>query len=381
MKVGLHTRNRPPSLGGGYVLCDDFERTAVSLDGRHQFELVSIPVPTRALAKAKRNIDRLLGRPANRNGPAATLLRKEAARRKLDLLWFNHFEPVHAGIPYVLNIFDLQHRLQPWFPEVSANGEWEAREAAWADGIRRAALVTVGSQEAKEQLCHFYGVPLDNVWVLPFPTPQKAIDFALGAAQIPQKGNVRSKYGIKGDFLYYPAQFWPHKNHANLLHALKLLKERGRDISLVLTGSDHGNQAHVEKVARDLGLAGLVHFCGFVPYEDVLSFYREALALSYVSFFGPENLPPLEAMAVGCPVILSDIPGAHKLHGGAPFLVNPSDPGAIADVIESLLEYPEKIQERVRIGKEFAIKNDSQVYFENFQKMLDSFEPFRRCWT
>ena len=45
-------------------------------------------------------------------------------------------------VPFVLNIFDLQHRLQPWFPEVSGGGQWEHREAVWADGCRRAARVT-----------------------------------------------------------------------------------------------------------------------------------------------------------------------------------------------------------------------------------------------
>ncbi len=142
-------------------------------------------------------------------------------------------------------------------------------------------------------------------------------------------------------FLFYPAQFWPHKNHVNLLHAVKLLKQRGRNISLVLTGSDHGNLAYVRKTAQDLGLDDHVHFCGFVPYEDILTFYREARALSYVSFFGPENLPPLEAMALECPVILSDIPGVRALHGDGPILVDPRKPDAIADSVEFILDNPD----------------------------------------
>src|SRR4029077_18856027 len=139
-----------------------------------------------------------------------------------------------------------QHRLQSFFPEVSNNGQFEHREAVYAEAARRAAFVTVGSDEAKEQVCYFYGVPRERVRVLPFPTPQKAIDIATGKLAVAATADVRAKYGIQGDFLFYPAQLWPHKNHVNLFAALKLLKDQGRMISLVLTGADHGNRAHLE---------------------------------------------------------------------------------------------------------------------------------------
>ena len=296
------------------------------------------------------------------------------------MFWFNHIQPIHIGVPYVLNIFDLQHRLQPFFPDVSAGGRWESRERAWADAVRRAAIVTVGSSEGKQQLCHFYGVPSQNVFVLPFPTPQRAINIALARTDAAALQDVRAKYGIKHEFLFYPAQFWPHKNHVNLLHALRLLRGRGREISLVLTGSDQGNRGHVEAVARELGVADLVHFCGFVPYEDILSFYLHARALAYVSFFGPENLPPLEAMALGCPVILSNIAGVSALHGDGPILVDPQKPASIADGIEFVLDNPEEIHERVKMAKEAALRNNCDYYLECLQRILDEFEPVRRCW-
>jgi len=380
MKIGLYTRPQPQSLGGGYVLRDDVERAAVATSGRHEFELVSVPLAIRGQARVKRKLDRLFRRGPEHDTLLPSFLAEEVKRRGLDFLWFNHYPPFYIGVPYILNIFDLQHRLQPWFPEVSANGQWEAREEEYSHSIRRAAFVTVGSQEAKDQLCHFYGVPLDNVKVMPFPTPQKAIDLATGKTQMPQAHDVRSKYDIKHDFLYYPAQFWAHKNHVNLIHAIKLLKDRGRAVSLVFTGADHGNQPHVEKVARDLGLADQVHFCGFVPYEDVLTFYRQAMALAYVSLFGPENLPPLEAMALGCPVILSNIEGAEALHGGIPLMVNPLSPDSIAGAIERVQNDPKSLESRIAAGKAFAASNSPARYMDKFQDILDEFVPIRRCW-
>ena len=380
MKVGLYNLNMPASLGGGYVLRDDLAKSATQVKGRHTFELVTAPPLARGQFRLKNAWNALLNRPQGLSTSAAVHLAREVQRKHIEILWFNHFVPIHIGVPYVLNIFDLQHRLQPWFPEVSAGGQWEQREAAWATSVRRAALVNVGSQEAKEQLCHFYGVPLENVRVLPFPTPQHAIDIAEGKTTASANQNVRAKYGIKNDFLFYPAQFWSHKNHVNLLLALNLLRQKGRHLSLVLTGSDHGNLPHVQKTCRDLDLDDLVHFCGFVPYEDVLAFYGQARALSYVSFFGPENLPPLEAMALGCPVVLSNIAGVETLHGDGPVLVEPSDPASIAAGIEFVLDNPDAVRDRVRRAREVAVANDCVRYMEEFQRMLDGFEPIRRCW-
>ena len=395
MKIGLFTTDVPATIGGGFVLREDLTRLALGLTGRHRFELVAVPpedapptlppAPRKEWLKAR--VDWLLMTPDPPPPPppppsrtAHQRFAQEVRDRKFDMLWFNHFDPLHVGIPYIVNIFDLQHRLQPWFPEVSTDGQWEIREAKWKEGAQRAAMVTVGSEEAKQHLCHFYGVPPDNVWVLPFPTPQKAVDITRGLGDASAAVDVRAKYGIKHDFLFYPAQLWSHKNHINLFDALRLLREQGRSISLVLTGADHGNRSYLESAAKSLGLEELIHFCGFVPYEDILSFYREARALPYVSFFGPENLPPLEAMALECPVILSDIPGVHALHGDGPVLVDPRDPRAIARGIAHILDNPQDVKERLRMGKDVALRNDCALYLERFQAMLDRFESIRNCW-
>ena len=383
MKVGLYVEDFAPTLGGGYVLREDVAKAALELTGRHEIELVRASSVAGALG------------PSGLRGKLRTLMRGKRSRdesmkhvesdirgRGIQMLWFNHLEPIAVDIPYILNIFDLQHRLQPWFPEVSAKGLWDHREATWANAARRASIVTVGSEEAKEQLSFFYGVPLGNIRVVPFPTPRAALDAASKSSALPVDAEaVKAKYGIKGEFLFYPAQFWPHKNHVNLLHALRRLhRDHRMPLSLVLTGSDQGSLAYVRVVAEQLGLTPHVHFLGFVPHEDVIAFYRSAFALSYVSFFGPENLPPLEAMALGCPVVLSDIPGVRTLFGDAPVLVNPRSEASIADAIRWLHDDPDQRCQRAKAGKEIATRNTPEKYVRSIHAILDDFEPLRRCW-
>src|SRR5205809_2351475 len=79
--------------------------------------------------------------------------------------------PFEAGIPYVMAIHDLQHRLQPEFPELSANGESEQREYVFRNGTRHATLIIADSEVGKEDILNCYGecgLTSDQVKVLPY---------------------------------------------------------------------------------------------------------------------------------------------------------------------------------------------------------------------
>jgi glycosyltransferase involved in cell wall biosynthesis len=195
------------------------------------------------------------------------------------------------------------------------------------------------------------------------------------------EADLRAKYGINGRYLYYPAQFWPHKNHVNLLHGLKALREvHGLDFSMVFTGADHGNAGFVRAEAKRLGVADKVHFGGFVSYDEVAALYRHAFAMTYVTFFGPDNLPPLEAFSFGCPVVLSNIAGIENLFDDAIVPVDPLDGMSIADGVKLLVDDPAGRERRVAKGRIIASRNSVANYFVQVQALFDEFESVRRCW-
>jgi glycosyltransferase involved in cell wall biosynthesis len=104
--------------------------------------------------------------------------------------------------------------------------------------------------------------------------------------------------GIAGEFVFYPTQSWPHKNHLHLLEAVQTLHRRHQwNGMLVCCGSDKGNLNYLKERATEFGIV--------------------ERALTFVSYFGPDNLPPLEAFALGCPVIASAIEGSEEQLGSA----------------------------------------------------------------
>jgi glycosyltransferase involved in cell wall biosynthesis len=183
-----------------------------------------------------------------------------------------------VGLPYVMAIHDLQHRLQPQFPEVSANGEWEYREYLFRNGARHATLLLADSEAGKEDILAFYsehGAVSERIKVLPF-LPAAYLPSEVPAAEM---ARVREKYRLPDRFLFYPAQFWPHKNHVRIVRALGLLKAQERiDPAIVFCGSKEGTirrQTFTEmmKVAHDNGIETQIVNLGYVPDEDIGALY------------------------------------------------------------------------------------------------------------
>ena len=280
-------------------------------------------------------------------------------------------------IPFVMIMWDLLHRRQPYFPEVSASGVWNDREEHYSVMLRRASIVITGTEVGKAEIEQFYQVPGERIKVLPLPTPRFALDSPLTDGR-----QVMEKYRLPENYLFYPAQFWPHKNHVGLLLAVKRLREQyNLSVPVVFSGSDQGNLRYVQSIVHQLDLANQVHFLGFVPQADLISLYRHAFALTYMSFCGPDNLPPLEAMALGCPVIASRVEGAEEQLGDAALLFNLRfTEQEVARAIKSLYSDPSLRQSLIDRGLKRAQAWTPKDYVKGIFSILDDLEVIRRCW-
>ncbi|MEP0923566.1 glycosyltransferase family 1 protein [Leptolyngbya sp. ST-U4] len=295
---------------------------------------------------------------------------------QIDITWSPTLSCLQ-DIPCIITVWDLQHRNQPYFPEVSNGNEWQEREQNLSRLLRQAAHILVGTQVGKSEVEKFYQIPSERISVLPFPPPE----FTLVAANLLDSSSILSKFSLPSNYLLYPAQFWPHKNHVNLLKAIRHLKEKDELIlPVVFTGADKGNRCYVEKVVADLGLEDQVHFLGFVSQEELVALYQKAFALTYVTFFGPDNLPPLEAFSVGCPVIASEVAGAIEQLGDAVILVDPKNPEHIALAIKQLWDNPGLREQLIQRGYERSCKWTVKDYVKDLFSIFDEFEKIRQCW-
>ena len=394
MKVGVFLEDFSPEVGGGFTIQDDIFRALLELidDTKHSFvifcrkpesvtpllttprvEAVGFPgtLGQRVFARAERGLNSLL-----ENKKRQTRLEQLCKEAGVEFMWFVGAEAVQIDLPYMAIVWDLQHRLQPWFPEVSANGTWRHRENFYSEFLRRATIIIAGTEAGQREIERFYQVTSNRIKILPHPTPA----FTLRS----EKNDVEAvlkRYGLKKNYLLYPAQFWSHKNHVNLLLAVATLKSEYRiDLPVVFVGSDKGNQEYVRTFAAQLNPPIDVSFLGFVPTQDLVALYRGAFALAYVTFFGPENLPTLEAFALSCPVVASEVDGAREQLGDAALFVNPRDPREIAAAIKSLRDNDSLRKTLISQGRARAERWTAKDFVRGVFRALDEFEPVRRCW-
>ncbi|QIK36955.1 glycosyltransferase family 4 protein [Caldichromatium japonicum] len=232
-------------------------------------------------------------------------------------------------VPALGVVHDLMHRYESRFPEVSAFGLYQRRERHYRRLCRHTRGVLVDSEVGRRQLIESYHPPPGRVHVLPYVAPAYMQVEATPAG-------FDERYRLPERFIFYPAQFWEHKNHVRLLEALAMLRPELPDLHLVFVGSAKNAYRRVLETIDRHGLADRVKILGYVPDEDMPEFYRRALALIMPTFFGPTNIPPLEAMVAGCPMAISAIYGMPEQVGDAALLFDPGSVEGIAEAMRKL---------------------------------------------
>ena len=260
-------------------------------------------------------------------------------------------------VPAIGVVHDLMHRYESRFPEVSAFGLFRRRERHYRRLCHHARGLLVDSDVGKLQLVESYAPAPESVHVLPYVAP------AYMHAEIAPPG-FEARYCLPEQFIFYPAQFWEHKNHVRLLEAIAKLRPEFPDLHLVLAGSPKNAYRRVLDAVERLGLAERVMLLGYVPDEDMPELYRRALALVMPTYFGPTNIPPLEAMTVGCPMAISNIYAMPEQVGDAALLFDPNSVEEIAGAIRRLAS-DEELHKRLSVTGRKQVSRWGQLQFND----------------
>lgn len=302
-------------------------------------------------------------------------LDKAVKQNNIEVLWYatQYYEP--ADIPYIFTVWDLEHRVHPFFPEVSVNKNWSLREDLYRRVIPAAAFIITGTKVGKQEVIKFYQVLEERIKVIPFPAP----DYR---AIYPTKNyDLESDFNVKSPYLFYPSTYHPHKNHFRVLETLIILEKKYHlPVSAVFAGADCGNKAYLEKKSREFNLHRRVKFLDFIPLDQLVYLYKNALALIYPSYFGPDNLPPLEAFLLKCPVIASKINGALDQLGNRAILADPDNANAFASAVAKIIADKKFCCSLVSRAFKFAEKWTFDDYVKSVLLLIDGFSPVRSCW-
>jgi glycosyltransferase involved in cell wall biosynthesis len=267
-----------------------------------------------------------------------------------------------TSVPAIGVILDLMHRYESHFPEVSSCGIYYSRERHYKNMCRWAKGIIVDSEVGKDQVVESYKISPEKIHVLPFVPPS----YIFHDMPLDQTRNLPEKY------IFYPAQFWEHKNHLRLISAADVVRKRFSDFTLVFAGAaKNGYPQVIESVGR-LGLEKNIRLLGYVPDAQMASLYRRARAMIMPTFFGPTNIPPLEAMALGCPVAVSKIYAMPEQLGDAALYFDPNSVIEIASALQTLWEDDDLCREMISRGLRRASQWTQLNFNQKFESIIQS---------
>jgi glycosyltransferase involved in cell wall biosynthesis len=250
----------------------------------------------------------------------------------IDVMHFTFQEGFLTSVPSIYQPHDLQHR---HLPELFAYRQRITREMQYRTLCQRARVVAVMTRWGKADLIQHYDLPPEKVVVVPWGSALSAYPEP-SPDELPALGR---KFNLPAEFVFFPAQTWRHKNHLNLLLALRSLRDQhGLVVPLVCSGHRNEFYSVIEKAIHRHSLAEQVRFLGFVSPVELRGLYQLSRALIFPSRFEGWGLPITEAFASGTPVACSNVTSLPALAGNAALVFDPERPDEIAAAVRRLWE-------------------------------------------
>lgn len=267
---------------------------------------------------------------------------------KLDLMHFPYFSvPYLYRKKYVVTVHDLIiNKFNTGKASTLPYPLYLAKRFGY-DLILRNALkssqkIIVPSSSVKLDLLSVY----KNV-----PSPKVEVTYE-GGLEINSKLELPNKYG---KYLLRIGNFYPHKNVENLLIAFKNIKDK--DLKLILVGKKDFFYKRVEEEIKKLKIENRTVFLENQKDSNLYSLYKNAQAVIVPSLMEGFSLTAVEAMCVGCPLLLSDIAVHREICKDSALYFNPNDLADIEDVINQFLRLSDK-QKEILYNNEIKLSRD-----------------------
>jgi len=261
-------------------------------------------------------------------------------RERCDLVHVPHmfWRPRAMSRPYLVTAHDV---LTYMFPRPDES----AFRRLFHNGLTRRALagaarILAVSHFTRSEIVRHFHIPEQRIEVIP-----NAIDerFRTGHATDADRALIAERYQVNYPFLLYAGNIKPHKNLVRIIEAFSVLKaelkKEGKfpDLKLIIIGDELSKHPDLRRTVIKSGVERDVRFLGFVSIDTLRIFYDLAKIFVFPSLYEGFGLPPLEAMALGTPVVTSNTSSLPEVVGNAAVLVNPENVFEITRALQRVL--------------------------------------------
>lgn len=277
-------------------------------------------------------------------------------------LFFNYIIPPGVSGRKITVVHDMAYKA---YPETVRAKTRKFLDLSLSKTCKKADKIITVSEFSKLEIMKYLEVKADKIEVIPLGVDVKYYHNAYSENDV---GKVKEKYNISGEYFLYLGTIEPRKNIERLIKAYGALYKQRKDIpKLILAGKKGWLYEDIFKTLRELELHDMVSFLGYIEIQDAPKLIAGSIAFVFPSLYEGFGLPPLEAMACGTPVIISDAASLPEVVGEAGLLVNPLDINSIKEAMLKIIAEPDL---RIKLS-EAGIQQAKMFSWEETTKKIE----------
>ena len=238
------------------------------------------------------------------------IFEKFIKKKNIDLVIFNNPSEMSLmayNLIYVIVFYELQHLKYNFFPEYKSYHDYDLREIIIKNFLQHAFKIITCVEKDKKLLEKYYNAQEDKIVVQPFVSRLPIVYENEKATE--NFNNHFEKFKKENKkILFYPAQFWPHKNHKYIIDAIETIvnKHDNKDFHVVFCGYDKFNQLdYLKKIINEKKISSFFSFYDYLEDNEIIALYLNSFALIMPTFVGHYSLPLFESFYFKIPVLFT----------------------------------------------------------------------------
>ena len=233
--------------------------------------------------------------------------------------------------------------------------------------VKKASQIFVVSENTRKDLLKRFKYPQSRIHLVPCAPA----DFYKEPLKPEEIAKFKQKHKLPEQFILAVGTLEPRKNFGTLIKSFVLIKSKLPDSKLVIVGKKGWKYSHIEESLKEFKLENDVIFPGYMEAEDLRKMYAAATVFVFPSLYEGFGIPPLEAMACGCPVVSSNVASLPEVVGDAGILVEPKNARKIAESVISLIENDQirnmLIERGLRRAEKFSWQKSAEAALAVFE--------------
>ena len=282
---------------------------------------------------------------------------------------------------YCLWVQDVDHRDYLEYPEVGNLPLFLWKEGIYEKAIKRASIIITGCDIVKKRIISLYNCLTDRILVIN-QEPSLSVQNFDKNKNIEENLVFLKKYEIPKKYIFYPAMYFPHKNHRLILDSLKIINfNEKKDVSAIFCGYDKGYLQKLKEYSKKIKIGHKVKFLEFIEDEEIPFFYINSIALVMPTLMGPNNIPPWEAFKLKVPVFYSKFGNVESVLKDAVYYIDQFDPKYLAEGIVKLINDKTIKENLIKKGENLINNIDKKKDYENLLELIIKNRIIRERWN